>query len=449
MGLGTKIKTALQGHEHTTSNTSPSRVNAPGAYPEDDAVTQRHSDGKEYVAPHGSLVGNKDKTSANSGRQTHATSNSIQIDMLTCRPDLTASPSQRNKLRRDVEGFEDTTTSKPHYGRTSRDSGVDGFDSYDQPTTTKSNGQGGAYWGDLSHSTSTTKNTRDLPERSRFREETSTPITNSHDRHHEGTTSGLSHSNTMKRDTPDRLHDPRLMDQAVGGGVYDSNGMSHEHRGISREFDQDDVNEFRRGDEVVPTSHRGTGAGYGAHEYSQRGQQQQQQGYATNSPVMHQPAPGMPRSSMLDVDDNNNGNEYGRQHSNVPRSMLDVDGPTAMHNRSDFARTSPPNNSSANYTQPSASGPHAGFAEQQALGHSMSVSNKRASSEYSGVGNNNTTSGSAGGFGGSQLNSNNNGRSHFGPGHEGSKVMHTCEHCGNDNDISRYFSKDVVYRLGQ
>lgn len=36
---------------------------------------------------------------------------------------------------------------------------------------------------------------------------------------------------------------------------------------------------------------------------------------------------------------------------------------------------------------------------------------------------------------------------HYGPGHSGAKVLHRCQHCGNDNDITRYFSKDVVYRL--
>jgi hypothetical protein len=36
---------------------------------------------------------------------------------------------------------------------------------------------------------------------------------------------------------------------------------------------------------------------------------------------------------------------------------------------------------------------------------------------------------------------------HYGPGHSGAKVMHRCAHCGNDNDITKYFSKDVVYRL--
>ncbi|KAH7305805.1 hypothetical protein B0I35DRAFT_443318 [Stachybotrys elegans] len=36
---------------------------------------------------------------------------------------------------------------------------------------------------------------------------------------------------------------------------------------------------------------------------------------------------------------------------------------------------------------------------------------------------------------------------HYGPGHAGAKVLHRCQHCGHDNDITRYFSKDVVYRL--
>ncbi|VUC29241.1 unnamed protein product [Clonostachys rosea] len=39
------------------------------------------------------------------------------------------------------------------------------------------------------------------------------------------------------------------------------------------------------------------------------------------------------------------------------------------------------------------------------------------------------------------------GADHYGPGHSGAKVLHRCEHCGGDNNITRYFSKDVVYRL--
>jgi hypothetical protein len=39
------------------------------------------------------------------------------------------------------------------------------------------------------------------------------------------------------------------------------------------------------------------------------------------------------------------------------------------------------------------------------------------------------------------------GSDHYGPGHSGAKVMHQCQSCGHDNDISKYFSKDVIYRM--
>jgi hypothetical protein len=39
------------------------------------------------------------------------------------------------------------------------------------------------------------------------------------------------------------------------------------------------------------------------------------------------------------------------------------------------------------------------------------------------------------------------GEDHFGPGHAGAKVHHQCHSCGADNDISRYFRKDAVYRM--
>ncbi|KAK7958991.1 uncharacterized protein PG986_003845 [Apiospora aurea] len=39
------------------------------------------------------------------------------------------------------------------------------------------------------------------------------------------------------------------------------------------------------------------------------------------------------------------------------------------------------------------------------------------------------------------------GDGHHGPGHTGAKVLHRCDHCGNDNDISRYFSKEAAYRM--
>lgn len=61
MGLGTKIKEALHGDHHSDRTSSSPTQNAPGAFPSDE-VPQRHSDGKQYVAPHGSLVGRKEDT---------------------------------------------------------------------------------------------------------------------------------------------------------------------------------------------------------------------------------------------------------------------------------------------------------------------------------------------------------------------------------------------------
>ncbi|TQN64894.1 hypothetical protein CSHISOI_10521 [Colletotrichum shisoi] len=46
------------------------------------------------------------------------------------------------------------------------------------------------------------------------------------------------------------------------------------------------------------------------------------------------------------------------------------------------------------------------------------------------------------------LGSSSMGPDHYGPGHEGAKVFHTCARCGEDNDISRYFKRDAVYRMG-
>lgn len=36
---------------------------------------------------------------------------------------------------------------------------------------------------------------------------------------------------------------------------------------------------------------------------------------------------------------------------------------------------------------------------------------------------------------------------HFGPGHQGAKVMHRCYNCGADNDITKHFRQDAVYRM--
>ncbi|KAI0022374.1 hypothetical protein F4780DRAFT_733994 [Xylariomycetidae sp. FL0641] len=55
--------------------------------------------------------------------------------------------------------------------------------------------------------------------------------------------------------------------------------------------------------------------------------------------------------------------------------------------------------------------------------------------------------GSLDGSGSGVTGANTMGADHYGPGHAGAKVLHRCDHCGNDNDISRYFRKEAVYRM--
>lgn len=84
MGIGAKIKDALHGDhqtDSTTSTTSPNK-STPGAFPSDD-LSQRHSDGKEYVAPHGSMIGRKDKTTGASTGQTFS-KNHLQYNKDAC-----------------------------------------------------------------------------------------------------------------------------------------------------------------------------------------------------------------------------------------------------------------------------------------------------------------------------------------------------------------------------
>lgn len=69
MGLGSKIKEALHGdhHDKTTSDARP-----PGAFPQDD-IPQKHADGKDYIAPHGSLIDKNRNTSGHAGTTTGTT----------------------------------------------------------------------------------------------------------------------------------------------------------------------------------------------------------------------------------------------------------------------------------------------------------------------------------------------------------------------------------------
>lgn len=368
---------------------------------------------------------------------------------------LSSSGTQRNKLRREPDEYETAYDGDSMRARGHRhtDSGVSINETSPKEGNTKT-----AYWGDLSKE-GRGANTRDLPERSRFDEDftESTGRAQPRDSHlgnaaayaggvprknHEDTTSGLPDSSRLSGEEGRLIgrhhggkHDLRQGDSEASGGVYNSvtgagspefghtntrgshaGGVVHDPltssaSGIPVSSTSGNNTYNYKTDlrgEGAPTSrndHTGLGltgaavgagaaAGYGAHELGRRGHEDRALDGAVqrNSAYGSNQGDGVPRSSMLDPD------------PNVARST----------SKAGYSNTTPP---------------AAGFS-----GGSPSHSNASAGSGA-------FSSPTSGGIGGAA-------RSHYGPGHEGSKVLHTCQHCGQDNDISKYFSKDVVYRLG-
>lgn len=450
MGLGTKIKEVLHGDHQTTSTPSTSNYNTPGAFPSDD-LPQKHADGKNYTAPHGTAVDDTVKpgthTGATSGKSTQSSllkENPLQSNI---HPGLASSGTQRNRLSKGSDGLDQSST--------------------------------GAYWGDLSKDNHQGV-AGDLPDRTRLDKDSSAPT----GRHHGA--QGHTHH-----------HDHRASDQAVGGGVYDaapaqgSHGLSNRdptedsHFGqdlsgtaASRDRDHhlagqssgrgvhnsvtgagspeqygsrtsktgnvhhpassgissgnasgntyDGQNAGFRGDGVSTSQNERTGhghglgvtgatagagaaAGYGAHEYGQHNHGST--GYGGGKT-----ADGVPRSSMLDP-------EPALHKSNSP-----VRGQTVSPGYNDLEGTR-------------------GTSTGGNTGHFSSGPSHVNTNIGAGVGPGPDSGVSA--VSPTQSASSGSGRKHYGPGHDGAKVLHSCQHCGRDNDISHYFNKDVVYRLGQ
>ncbi|KAG6366726.1 hypothetical protein INS49_000906 [Diaporthe citri] len=220
MGLGSKIKEALHGdhHDKTSSDARP-----PGAFPQDD-IPQKHADGKDYIAPHGSLIDKNRNTTGHAGTTTGTTGTTGSG--LGSTPvggaDSLSAGAQRNKLHKEGEGYlpsetGQTTSTSTHgtRGHQPVDSGV-GL----AQTSGRDHTKEGAYWGDLSPGGHASKDTHgpnnDLPEHGHH----------GHDYTPVGTGQNVS-------SLPDRTthghgsgsaahHNPLHGDQAVGGGVYNT-----------------------------------------------------------------------------------------------------------------------------------------------------------------------------------------------------------------------------------
>ena len=152
----------------------------------------------------------------------------------------------------------------------------------------------------------------------------------------------------------------------------------------------------------------GAAAGYGANELSHRGQGTTGHSGTYDSTSSHH-TPGVPRTSMLDVEPS----------GGVPGSHP---GHTTQ------ASGVPHNNTLGSQRGVTGSPPHHGVGAGSPTNAGSGIGSH--------VGQSSPTSGGPG-------------SSHYGPGHPGAKVMHQCQNCGQDNDISHYFKQDVVYRLGQ
>lgn len=203
----------------------------------------------------------------------------------------------------------------------------------------------------------------------------------------------------------------------LGGSGLGGNGLSGSGVGRSQGYGDGGLTHH---DQSIGhgNSHAGAGlagagvaaaAGYGANELSHRGQGSTAHGGAYDSTSGH-PAPGVPRSSMLDVEGvpgshpGHTAQSSGVPHSNNPLgSQRAVSGSPPHHGSHGIGPGSPTNVGSG-------IGSHVGQSSPASSGP---------------------------------------GSSHYGPGHPGAKVLHQCQHCGQDNDISHYFKQDVVYRLGQ
>lgn len=363
------------------------------------------------------------------------------------------SASERKKLRKDTDEY-DTFNGDSPKSATSQQSWDSGVGGIGKATTTKDASSKGTYWGDLGHNRSGAA-TKDLPEHPRFRP--SEEVSETSDRHY---------------------NNPRLADQAVGGGVYNSNsgvggpyykeeradqfskGGMHDplvsgHKSVSIPSDDEYDDETPLGTSGIPPARNeytgrgqnsrgfngsglngsglnGSGlngnglsgnglsgnglnshglnssgmngrglhsssAAYGTYGYNQNGRANDEYGSTQQQPFREA---GMPKTSMLDPEP---------ATTTLPKtSMLDPEPATTSLGR-----------------QPTTTGRAAGYTSPNNLKSGTSSTGTPEPTESS-----------------------SNGRSHFGPGHEGAKVFHKCEHCGNDNNITRYFKNDVVYRLG-
>lgn len=487
MGLGTKIKEALHSDKetkHTTADTS----KTPGAFPSDEVPrSQKHADtgalessgsprtdkvpGKNsseytYGANDSSLTGRDGLTSDRHGTATgtHATTGATGSHDRTGSHDVTG--SHRNKLGKD------STTTAPYWGDAERTGGRHsptsrtadnelnrgshtGMGSGGAPQTHGLTGAGGSTtMGAGGGSTGLAHRALDTDAATRRDhkiDEYDAP-TNSHGRGHGGhgslpgaASAGLGaaalanqHHREDMRDYDTQRYDSSGMGGAgshgmggagshgVGGGMTSGRGFNDSYDntmspgGNSGYGGNNGMGHNTMGGNGMGSNTMGAAAGMGHNSMGHNGMGSNTMGHN-----------GMGSHTMghngMGANNNNNtmgGNGMGMTRGGVPPGMPGQ-GPSLLdpHSRN----TSPQ---------------QAGGAMGTGMGMGGGYGGSNAGSEYGGA-----PLGGGSVMPRIQQNAPGMGDGHFGPGHSGAKVLHRCDHCGNDSDISKYFSKEAVYRM--
>lgn len=301
---------------------------------------------------------------------------------------LSSSGSPRNKLHRESDDRHPTQEgySQPTHGHHTQDSGV----GLGQHSSTKDGTSQGAYWGDLS----------------------------SEGHHGHGKTDDLTDRTYRGQDLTGAGrgdHNPRFEDQAVGGGVYNS---------------------------VTGAGSPDYTGSYGKHH--------------TSGGAVHDPLTSGTQGTSIPSGNTYDQNTEHRGHG-IPTSRNEHiggglagagAGAAAGYGANEYAHRGHEN---TGYNPSHDSGvrdthapgvPHSSMLDPEpSLPSSATRQSHQAPDTYSPTQHNpGNTSNVASGSG--------LGKDHYGPAHEGAKVFHTCQHCGQDNDISQYFKKEAVYRLG-
>ncbi|KAJ4385825.1 hypothetical protein N0V93_010256 [Gnomoniopsis smithogilvyi] len=424
MGLGTKIKEALHG-DNSTTETHPTTANhpshtTPGSFPSDE-LPQRHADGKHYTAPHGTAVDDNVK----SGTHTGATSGTDDQDQ-------TKGAYWGDLSNEGHEGHSGTAGDLPDRTRLGGDSSAasgrhHGAQAHHHDHRLTDQAVGGGVYNASPAQGSHGASNRDPTEDPRFGHGV-TGTSASRDHHLAGQSSGGGVYNSVtgsgspdhhatRHNQTDSVHDP-LSSGTKGIPISSGHDSAGVHEPQRTGFQA--AGEPTRHNERTGHSHglgvtgaaagAAAGAGYGAHEYGQHNNGNTN--YSGKSA-----SDGVPRSSMLDPEPASNQSNLpvsGHPHTSSYSDSKGIHG----------AGAGSYNNPGGPTSHLSGGPSHVNTNIGAGAGPDSSVSPTQSASSGSG-------------------------RKHFGPGHEGAKVLHSCQHCGRDNDISHYFNKDVVYRLGQ